>query len=148
MKISAKYCTFPIKQEEYNIPEEPRYILWMTPTGFINGQDESRCYVNFSFQVLFFDILFRQLIMNFDCEKMLNNLDDSEDDFRSCFQKIVIMKIFNQFFCEMLFDERKIVYTESFFEATNIRKMCRIIHQSLKYYFTKWCPRNPLSTNK
>ena len=36
-----------------NIPEEPRYISSMTLTGFMNGQDESRCYVNLSFQVLF-----------------------------------------------------------------------------------------------
>ena len=29
-----------------NIPEEPRYISSMPPTGFINGQDKSMCYVN------------------------------------------------------------------------------------------------------
>ena len=39
-----------------NIPEEPRYISSMTPIGFMNGQDESRYYVNSSFQVLFFNI--------------------------------------------------------------------------------------------
>ena len=36
-----------------NIPEEPRYISSMKSNGFINGQDKSGCYVNFSFQVLF-----------------------------------------------------------------------------------------------
>ena len=36
-----------------NILEEPHYISSMTPIGFMNGQDESRCYVNSSFQVLF-----------------------------------------------------------------------------------------------
>ena len=36
-----------------NIPEEPCYISSMTQTEFMNGQDESRCYVNSSFQVLF-----------------------------------------------------------------------------------------------
>ena len=36
-----------------NIPEEERFVLSMTPIGFSNGQDESRCYVNSSFQVLF-----------------------------------------------------------------------------------------------
>ena len=35
-----------------NIPEEPRYKSSMTPTGFINGQYESRCCFNSSFQVL------------------------------------------------------------------------------------------------
>ena len=41
------------KKPIYNIPEEPRYISSMTPIGFSNGQDESKCYVNKSFQVLF-----------------------------------------------------------------------------------------------
>ena len=54
-----------------NITEEPRYISSTTPTGFINGQDESICYVNSSFQVLFFNIFFRQLIMNIYFEKII-----------------------------------------------------------------------------
>ena len=29
-----------------NIPEEPHYIYPMIPIGFMNGQDESICYVN------------------------------------------------------------------------------------------------------
>ena len=28
-----------------NLPEEPRFISFMTPIGFKSGQDESRCYV-------------------------------------------------------------------------------------------------------
>ena len=42
-----------------NITEEPCYISSMKPNGFINGQDESRCYVNLSFQVFFFNIYFQ-----------------------------------------------------------------------------------------
>ena len=68
-----------------NIPEEPCYISFTTPTGLINGQYWSSCYVNSYFQVLFFGIFFGQLIMNVDCEKNINNLDDSEDDLRSYF---------------------------------------------------------------
>ena len=41
---------------QFNIPEEPHYRSCMTPTGFINGQDESICYVNSSFQVFFLNI--------------------------------------------------------------------------------------------
>ena len=40
---------------ESNIPEEPRYISCMKPTGFINGDYESRCYVHSYFQALFFN---------------------------------------------------------------------------------------------
>ena len=53
-----------------NIPEETRYISSITPIGFMNGQDESKCYVNSSFQVLFFNIFFRTLIMNIECENL------------------------------------------------------------------------------
>ena len=36
-----------------NVPEEAHFISSITPTGFRNDQDESRCYVNSTFQVLF-----------------------------------------------------------------------------------------------
>ena len=36
-----------------NILEEELFITCMTPTGFINGGDQSRCYVYSSFQVHF-----------------------------------------------------------------------------------------------
>ena len=53
-----------------NIPEGPHYVSSMTPIGFMNGQDESRWYVNSSFQVIFLNIFFRTLIMDIDCEKI------------------------------------------------------------------------------
>ena len=40
-------------QKITNIPEKARFISSMTPTGFRNNQEESRCYVNSTFQVLF-----------------------------------------------------------------------------------------------
>ena len=40
-------------QPVYNVPEEERFISSMTPIGFGNDQDESRCYVNSTFQVFF-----------------------------------------------------------------------------------------------
>ena len=36
-----------------NVPEEARFISFMTPTVFRKDQDESRCYVNSTFQVIF-----------------------------------------------------------------------------------------------
>ena len=51
----------------------------MTPTGFIIGRDESRCYVNSSFQVHFFNIYSRLIIFDIDCGKIIEELDDSED---------------------------------------------------------------------
>ena len=51
-------------QQIMNIPEKARFISSMAPTGFRNDQDKSRCYVNSTFQVLFFNVFFRSLIMN------------------------------------------------------------------------------------
>ena len=82
-----------------NITEEERFISSMTPIGFRNGQDESRCYVNSSFQVLFFNIFFRTLIMNIDCERMLTNLDISTDDYNGHLQKNMILQDIEQIFC-------------------------------------------------
>ena len=80
------------------------------------------CSVNSPFRVILFGIFFRQLIMNVDSEKMINNLDDSKDNIIIYFQKIVILWVVQPIFCEMLIGGRKIVYADSFFEATNIRK--------------------------
>ena len=43
-------------QQLTNVPEEARFISYMTPTGFRNDQDESRSYVNSTFQVLVFNV--------------------------------------------------------------------------------------------
>ena len=92
-----------------NIPEEPRHISSMTPIGFSNGQDESICYVNLSFRVIFFNTFFRTVIMNIYCENILANMDNSTDDYRGNLQKIMILQVIQQIFCEMLIGGRKIV---------------------------------------
>ena len=78
-----------------NIPEEPSYISSMTPTEFINGQYESRCYINSSFQV-HFSISFILLIINIDCEKVLEHMNISKDDYRGYIQKIMILQVIPQ----------------------------------------------------
>ena len=74
-----------------NIPAEPRHISYTTPTIFINSQYESICYFNSSFQVIFFNILFRQLIMNTDCEKIIEHTEKSEDDYICYIQKSMML---------------------------------------------------------
>ena len=63
-----------------NIPEEPCYISSMTPNGLNNGQYEWIFYFNLSFQVIFVYIFFRQLIMNIDREKIIEDLDNRIDE--------------------------------------------------------------------
>ena len=77
----------------------------MTPTGFMNGQDESRCYANSSFQVLFKNIFFRMLIMNIDYGKVIEHMENSEDDYRGYIQKIIILQAIQKIFVECLIKE-------------------------------------------
>ena len=93
----------------------------MTPIGSRNDQDESRCYVNSTFQVLFFNISFRTLIMNIYCDIMLTNLDNSLDDYNGHIQNIMILQVIQQIFFEMLIGGRKIVNSDNIFLITNFR---------------------------
>ena len=63
-------------------------------------QYESRCYVNSSFQVLFFNIFFRLLIMNIYYENMIERIGNSEDDYRGYIQKNMILEVIQQIFLE------------------------------------------------
>ena len=80
-----------------NIPVEPRYISSMTPIGLRNGQDESRCYINLSFQVLFLNILFRSLIMNIDCEKLQKIWTTAQMIIMVKYRKLLYCKLSNRF---------------------------------------------------
>ena len=45
--------------------------------------------------------------MNIDCDIMLTNLDNSIDDYNGLIQKIMILQVIQQIFCEMLIGEEK-----------------------------------------
>ena len=120
----------------------------MTPTGFIIGQDESRCYVKLSFKFIFFNIFFIQLIVNIDCDVIIENLDNSEDHYGCAIQKIVILQVIQQTFFEMLISGRNVFTLIRFLKSLISGQMFKIILQSLKGYFKKWCRRNHLRSKK
>ena len=53
--------------------------------------------------------------MNIDCDMMLGNLDNSLDDYNSHIQKIMILKVIQKMFCEMLIGGRKVVNSNNIF---------------------------------
>ena len=61
------------------------------------------------------------IIMNIDCERMLTNLEVSIDDYNGHIQKIMILQVIQQIFCEMLIGGIKIVNSDDIFLITNIR---------------------------
>ena len=53
--------------------------------------------------------------MNIDCDRMLKNIDNSTDDYNGHIQKIMILQVIQQIFCEMLIGRRKIVNSDGIF---------------------------------
>ena len=53
--------------------------------------------------------------MNIDCDMMLRNLDNILDDYNSHIQKIMILKVIQNMFCEMLIGGRKVVNSDNIF---------------------------------
>ena len=49
--------------------------------------------------------IFRQLIMNIYCNKIIENKDNSEDEYISDFQKIIKLQFVQQISCEILMAE-------------------------------------------
>ena len=59
--------------------------------------------------------IFRTLIMNIDCDRMMKNLDNSTYDYNGHIQKIMILQVIQQIFCEMLIGEGEIVNSDGIF---------------------------------
>ena len=57
--------------------------------------------------------------MNIDCKKIIENMDNIEDDYMGYIQKVMILQVIQQFFCGILIGGRKIVNSYMFFEVTN-----------------------------
>ena len=82
--------------------------------------------------------------MNIEEEKIIEQKDNSEDDYRCYIQKIMILQVIQQVFCEMLIGGRNVLTVIFFSESLILGQLFKMIFQSLKGYFTKWCQRNHL----
>ena len=56
----------PTYSFNYSVREEMRYIVVMTPEGFINQEKETRHIFNATIQLLYCNIIFRPLILKMD----------------------------------------------------------------------------------
>ena len=80
-KFYKQYKTIPTESYKYSFPEESRYIAVRPPPGFINQENETRCYFNATIQLLYCNFLFRQLILNIYCYTMMNCLNINNQQF-------------------------------------------------------------------
>ena len=70
--------------------------------------------------------------MKVDCEKMINNLNNSGDYFRSYLKKIVILRVVKQIFCDMLIGGFFWFTLTHFLKSQISEKMCKMINPSLR----------------
>ena len=70
-------------------------------------------------------------------------MDDNGDDFRSYFQKFVILWVVQQIFCEILIGERETVNTHSFFEVANIRNNMQNDSSKFEDLLQEMMPKEP-----
>ena len=75
--------------------------------------------------------------MNIDCDKIIENLDNSEDNLRCHIQTIMILQVIRHIFCEMIIGGRKIATLIRFLKSLISGKMFKTIIWSLKGYFMK-----------
>ena len=71
------------------------------PPGFANRENKTRCYLNSTFQHLYFNVLFRELVFKIYCYTMLNGLKRESQHFAHNFQKIVILRELQKCFGEI-----------------------------------------------
>ena len=74
-KSHKKYIIIPLESLNYSFLEESLYITVWSQLGFINQENETRCYLNATIKLLYCIFIFRQLILNIDCYTMIIGLD-------------------------------------------------------------------------
>ena len=96
----------------------------MLPSGFNNNNNETRCYFNTTIQMLYFNIMFRRLILNVVRKNMINSLDINNNQFAPHYI-FFCLKELQDIFGEIRLVGMKAIIRYDFFIVTNIR----IAHQ-------------------
>ena len=89
---------------------------------------------------------YRQLILNIYCDKIIEELDDSEDEPISDLQKILILRVIQKFLWNVNFWKKESL--QRFIFKSPISEIAwEIIPKILIGYSMKWRQRNHLSSN-
>ena len=80
-KSHTSYIIMPFESLNSSFPEDILYSTILSPPGFINRENETRYYLNATMQLLYFNVLVRQLILNIDCYTMVIGVDKKTNIF-------------------------------------------------------------------
>ena len=73
-KFRKQYIILPSLLFNQLVIEESSFVTVLSPPGFINRENETKYYLNSTFQHLYLNVLFRELVFIINCYTILNGL--------------------------------------------------------------------------
>ena len=70
-EFHKKYIIMPSQLLSSSFLENIVFVTFQSPPGFINQENETRCYLNAMLQLLYFNVIFIQLLLNIDYYTMI-----------------------------------------------------------------------------
>ena len=125
-KFHKQYIIMPSLSLKPLLVEENPIFTVRSPPGFVNQENETICYLNSTFQHLYYNVLFRALVFKINCYTMLNGLKTVSQYFVHNFQKIVIFRELQKVFGEIYLGGEKNISTDMFFILANIATNCQM----------------------
>ena len=104
--------------------EDNTFVTVRSPPDFVNQENETTCYSNSTFQHLYYNLLFRELVFKINCYTMLNVLKRGSQHFVHISQKIMIFREFQKCFGGIYLEKK--ISTDIFFMLENITTNCHM----------------------
>ena len=125
-KFHNQYIIMPPLSLNPLLIEESLFVTVRSLPGFINQENETRCYLNSTFQLLYFNVIFRELVFKINFYTILNGLKRESQYFVHNFQKIMILRELQICFGEIYLGGKKTISTDMFFILANITTNCQM----------------------
>ena len=109
-KFHKQYTIIPSLSFDPLLIEESSFVTVLSPPGFVNQENEARCYLNSTFQHLYFNVLFRELVFKINFYTMRNGLKRESQHFVHNFQNIMILRELQKKLGEIYLGGEKNIY--------------------------------------
>ena len=102
-----QYIIMPSLSFDPLLIEETLFVKVRSPPGLVNRENETRCYLNSTFQHLYYNVIFRELVFKINFYTMLNGRKRESQHFVHNFQKIMILRELQKTFGEIYLGGKK-----------------------------------------
>ena len=100
-KFHKQYIIIPSLSLDPLFIEEKLFVQDRSPPGFFDSEKETRCYLNATFQHLYYNALFRELVFKINIYTTMNGMKREIQHFVHNFQKIMIFRELQKKFGEI-----------------------------------------------